>query len=112
MSEATEIRENEISEEDVELVIKFKKPYTFEGEKISEIDLSGLENITGNDMVQVNKGLVKQGVTPMLQEMQLEYAQLMAARVTGRPVEFFRNLSAKDSMKLKNTVSNFIYGEE
>lgn len=112
MSNTAETKENEISEEEVELVIKFKKPYNFEDETISEIDLSGLENITGNDMVQVNKALVKQGLTPMLQEMQLEYAQLMAARVTGRPVEFFKGLSAKHSMKLKNTVSNFIYGEE
>lgn len=44
--------------------------------------------------------------------MQLEYAQLMAARITGHPVEFFKGLSAKHSMKLKNTVSNFMYGEE
>ena len=112
MSEIKDIRENEISEEEVELVIKFKKPYNFEGKTISEIDLSGLENITGNDMVQVNKELSKLGQDPMLQEMQLEYAQLMAARVTGYPVEFFKKLSAKHSMKLKNTVSNFIYGEE
>ena len=112
MSQSTEIRENEISEEDVELVIKFKKPYKFEGKEIGEIDLSGLENITGNDMIQINKALSKQGQLPVLQEMQLEYAQEMAARITCYPVEFYKGFSAKDSMKLKNTISNFIYGEE
>ncbi len=112
MSDTVEIKKDEVSEEEVELVIKFKKPYKFEGKEISEIDLSGLENITGNDMVQVNKALSKQGQLPVLQEMQLEYAQEMAARVTGLPVEFFKGLSAKHSMKLKNTVSNFIHGEE
>ena len=104
MSQSTEIRENEISEEDVELVIKFKKPYKFEGKEIGEIDLSGLENITGNDMIQINKALSKQGQLPVLQEM--------AARITCYPVEFYKGFSAKDSMKLKNTISNFIYGEE
>lgn len=112
MSETTEIKTNEVKDEEIELVIKFKKPYQFEGKEISEIDLTGLENITGNDMVQVNKTLSRQGQVPMLQEMQLEYAQEMAARVTGMPVEFFKGLSAKHSMKLKNTVSNFMYGEE
>lgn len=112
MNETSEIKTSEVNDEEIELVIKFKKPYKFEGKEISEIDLTGLENITGNDMVQVNKTLSRQGQVPMLQEMQLEYAQEMAARVTGIPVEFFKVLSAKHSMKLKNTVSNFMYGEE
>lgn len=64
MSETSEIKTNEVKDEEIELVIKFKKPYKFEGKEISEIDLTGLEDITGNDMVQVNKELSKQGHVP------------------------------------------------
>lgn len=112
MSEPKNNKNAEIIDDENSLVIKFKKPYSFEGKDYDEIDLSGLENVTGNDMVQVNKILGKQGQLPVLQEMQLEYAQEMAARVTGMPVEFFKNFSMKDSIKLKNTVSNFMFGEE
>ena len=37
---------------------------------------------------------------------------MMAAQVTGMPIELFKALPAKASMKLKNIVTNFIYGEE
>jgi hypothetical protein len=100
------------SEEENTLVIELKKPYEFEGKSYDKIDLSGLENITGNDMIQVNRILEKQGQLPVLQEMKLEYAQEMASRITGYPVEFFKGLRAKDSIKLKNTISNFMFGED
>ncbi len=100
------------TDEPVELVLKFKKPYMFEGKVYTEIDLSGLENLTGEDMVKVNNTLVARGRLPVLQEMSLEYAQEMAAQVTGLPIEFFKGLPAKKSMRLKNTISNFIHGEE
>ena len=35
------------------LKIAFEKPYIFEGETYNEIDLSGLEDMTGNDFINV-----------------------------------------------------------
>lgn len=99
-------------DEPVDLVIKFKKPYEWEGKTYTEIDLSALERLTGEDMVEINNLLGSRGRLPVLQEMSLEYAQEMAAHVTGMPIEFFKGLPAKKSMKLKNIVSNFIHGEE
>ena len=99
-------------DEPVDLVIKFKKPYEWEGKTYTEIDLSALEKLTGEDMVEINNLLGSRGRLPVLQEMSLEYAQEMAAHVTGMPIEFFKGLPAKKSMKLKNIVSNFIHGEE
>lgn len=99
-------------DEPVEVVLKFNKPFVFEGVTYNEIDLSALENITGEDMIQVNRRLTAAGCAPFLQEMSLEYAQMMAAQVTGMPIELFKALPAKASMKLKNILTNFIYGEE
>ncbi|MBQ9229000.1 MAG: phage tail assembly protein [Eubacterium sp.] len=103
---------SEKQDEPVEVILKFKKPFVFEGVTYNEIDLSALENITGEDMIQVNRRLTADGCAPLLQEMSLEYAQMMAAQVTGMPIELFKALPAKASMKLKNIVTNFIYGEE
>lgn len=103
---------SENQDEPVEVILKFKKPFVFEGVTYNEIDLSALENITGEDMIQVNRRLTADGCAPLLQEMSLEYAQMMAAQVTGMPIELFKALPAKASMKLKNIVTNFIYGEE
>lgn len=103
---------SENQDEPVEVILKFKKPFVFEGVTYNEIDLSALENITGEDMIQVNRRLTADGCAPLLQEMSLEYAQMMAAQVTGMPIELFKALPVKASMKLKNIVTNFIYGEE
>ena len=103
---------SEEQDEPVEVILKFNKPFVFEGKTYNEIDLSALENITGEDMIQVNRRLTAAGCAPLLQEMSLEYAQMMAAQVTGIPIELFKALPAKASMKLKNIVTNFIYGEE
>ena len=35
----------------------------------------------------------------------------MAARVTGKPLEFFQQLPAREAVKLKNLVVGFLYGE-
>ena len=45
-------------------------------------------------------------------ETNLEYALIVAASATGRPVEFFRGLVPRDAMKIKNAVTSFFFGEE
>lgn len=106
------VTEPKEEKEEVEVILKFKKPYIFEGKEYTEVDLSALEDITGADMIKINTTLEKRGHLPVLQEMSLEYAQEIAAQVTGKPIEFFQGLPARHSMKLKNLVTNFIFGEE
>ena len=52
--------EAEDDEEEESLVIKLKKPYKFEGKEYTEIDLSGLEDLSAADMISVNKYLDRQ----------------------------------------------------
>lgn len=111
-NKVVEITKSEKSESENDLVLKFKTPYKFEGTTYEEIDLSGLENLSGADMIFVSAKLSRKGRIQVLQEMSLEYAQEISAVATGMPVEFFQGLGVKDSTKLKNTVTNFLYGEE
>lgn len=103
------------AEEDAEeenLILKFDKPYVFEGQTYTEVDLSGLESTTAADMTAVGRAVNKKmpGLNAATLEMNLEYAQFMAQRVTKKPLEFFTRLPSKEAMKLKGIVVGFLYG--
>ena len=53
------------TEDQEDLVLRFKKPYFFEGETYTEVDLSGLEDLSAADLCKVGK-MVKRstGWTP------------------------------------------------
>ena len=92
------------------LILKLSKIYNFEGESFSEIDLSKLEDMTAEDMIAAQKILTANGSISVMPENSLEFALIIASRATGHTVEFFRTLTMRDSMKLKNRVSGFIFG--
>ncbi|MCD8204721.1 MAG: phage tail assembly protein [Coprobacillus sp.] len=104
------------AEEDSEnpYLIKFDKPFTWEDKTYKEIDLSGLEDLTGQDMILVSRTIKKSGgnTDSAIPEASAEYAFLFAARATKMPVEFFQALPAKIALKVRVTVMNFFYGEE
>ena len=91
-------------------ILKLSKTYNFEGGTISELDLSSLEDMTAEDMIAAQKILTANGSISVMPENSLEFALIIASRDTGHPVEFFRTLTMRDSMKLKNRVSGFIFG--
>ena len=92
------------------LVFKFRKPYVFEGKEFLEVDLSGLENTTAADLSAVNKILSKSGTVSPVPEMSMDFAIYMAARVAHLPVEFFQRMPSREAIRLKNTVTGFLYG--
>ena len=93
-----------------ERVIDLGKPYKFEGQEYTEVDLSGMEDMTAGDLCAVAKLANRElGVTP-IPEMTLPYAMYMAARASHKPVEFFKGLPPVEAMKLKNLVTGFLYG--
>lgn len=111
-TEETSTAENGQENQEISLVLKFKKPYSFDGKQYTEVDLSGLEDATAKDLEAVGRIMEKQGkgMNPATMEMTMGYAQLLANRITGLPLEFFKNLPAKEAMALKTTVVGFLYG--
>ena len=102
-----------VENEEVDMVIKFKKPYYFEGKEYTEIDLSGMEDLTGADMIAINKIMSRgsAGINVM-PEVSIEYACYFAARAAKQPIEFFTNLPPKELMKVKNRVMGFLFGSD
>lgn len=102
--------EKEIKEAENKLVFELSKEYRFDGKPYKSVNLEGLENMTAEDMIAVNRCLTRSGNIDSLQETTLEYACEMAARCSDQPVEFYRGLPPKDAIKLKRFVANFFYG--
>lgn len=92
------------------LVLVFRKPYQFEGREYERLDLSGLEDVTAADLAAVGKLVAKQGVVTPMPEMTMEYTMALAARVAKLPMEFFNALPARETIRLKNLVTGFLYG--
>ena len=106
--EGTEDGENTEPED---LVLRFAKPYKFGGMEYTEVDLSGLEDVTAGVLENVGKIVAKKnpGMNPALQEMSLTFCTYLAQRVAKLPLEFFTGLPAKEAIKLKALVTNFLY---
>lgn len=99
--------------DETNMLIKFKKPYRFEGKEYTEIDLSGMDDLTGADMIAINKIMSRSSVgIDVMPEVSAEYACYFAARSAKQPVEFFMNLPPKELMKVKNRVMGFLFGSD
>lgn len=116
--EAMQAAQAEAGTEDAEdtepedLVLRFGEPYKFGGQEYTEVDLSGLEDVTAGVLENVGKIAAKKnpGMNPALQEMSLTFCTYLAQRVAKLPLEFFTGLPAKEAIKLKAMVTNFLYG--
>ncbi len=97
------------------LFIKLHSPYEFEGKQYKSIDLRGLRDWTCNDVVQLTKqftratGGTDDPMNAILPEANPEYVEYAAAKATGLPLEFFKNLPAQESGKLKVAIISFFH---
>ncbi len=98
---------NEVTVVEEKVICKFGNIYTFEGKEISEVDLTGMENVTAADMIAVNRIMALSGASPVSQEFTMEYALQMAARVSKLPYEFYERVSMADAFKVRNMVQSF-----
>lgn len=96
-------------------VIKFKKPYNFEGDVFNEIDLN-LDTLTGTDIESAEMQFMTQNPkiamqTP-LKEMSKGFQSVIAAKASKQPVEFFKQLPAADYVKVTTRVQTFLLAGE
>ena len=93
----------------MDLNIKLTKPYVFEDNTYTEIDLTALENLNTNQLVEAERRFERGGGVSTLKEFDMKYACIVSSIATNKPVEFFLNLPARDGINLKNKVSAFFY---
>ena len=104
-AEETEIEEND-------LIVVFKNPFTYEGETYKQVDLTGVENMTGAQLCAAQRMYAKTGSVAMSPELDPNYSCIVAHMVTKLPVEFFKALPAKELGKIKRAISGFFYSDD
>lgn len=91
-------------------IIRLKKPVSHMGMQIESLDLTGLDDMTLDDMARIYSIYDEMGGTgTVMQESTLLFAKLTAQHLTGLPLEVLGNLSARDAIVLKNRVYRFFY---
>lgn len=106
----------EAKTDDDDLFVKFRKPYTFEGKTYEGLDMSGLEDLSGQDLRNIESmaarfGSLEENVNPM-RETSISYALAAAMQVTGQPMEFFNRLPFRDMLLIKYTFEGFMFAED
>ena len=92
------------------LILKLSDPFDFEEEKgIKQLDLSGLATLTAMDICAVSDKMLEKGYSGQMMELTPNYCLLIAARALGKPWEYCNKMSARDTIKLKNFITNFLY---
>lgn len=97
---------------DEERTLELTRAYAFEGETISSLDFSGLEEINAESIIRANNIMVRAGTVAVVPENSMHFALIIAADATGLPIEFFKKLKPRDAIKVKNIVTHFFYGED
>ncbi len=116
MEEITEEEETEgmeeITEEENPLIVKFTKPYSYEGKTYEEIDLTNIENMSGAQLCVAQRMYAKTGSVAMSPELDPNYSCIVAHLVTKLPVEFFKKITAKDLGRVKRAISGFFFNAD
>ena len=87
--------------------IKLTKALKHKGQEILTLDLP-LEDLTGNDLIEVEKQLVQSGEVPIVTDFNRVYLVNVASRAAHIPVEILKFAGAKDFTRITNEVRNFL----
>ena len=87
--------------------IQLKKAITHKGQELHVLDMP-LEDLTGNDLIEIEKQLVQSGEVPIVTDFNRVYLINVAAKATHIPVEILKFTGARDFTRITNEVRNFL----
>lgn len=112
MSEEKSIHtaENVEETEQESRVIALTKPYKFEGQEYTTIDLTGLDKLTVKDAIDSQRQLFneREMAAAMLCETTTAFARAIAARAAELPIEFFKLLPLGGNRKVVAAVREYM----
>jgi hypothetical protein len=88
--------------------VVFAKTYVFEGKEYKCINLSRINDLTGDDLLAADRVYASSGQFSPMPEMSLAYTLAIASSATYLPLEFYHKLPAKEALKVKNKVISFL----
>ena len=87
-------------------VITFSRPYLFERTEYTEIDLSGVEALTVQDVIDAQREVFNEKETAAMTvcETTTAFTRKLASRASGLPIEFFKLAPRRISRRVVATV--------
>lgn len=92
-----------------EKTIELSRTYRYEGEEISSLHFTRLEDVTAENMIRANNIMMNTGTSVVVPENTLYFALIIAADTTGLPIEFFKQLKPKDAMVVRQFITNYFF---
>ena len=95
-----------------EVAVKFEKPYKFEGKEYTEIDLSGIEKMTVSDLIDIQKELMSEAASSFVMETTASFAQVMATKASGKPVELFKLMPRGKIKQVQTAILKYLNADQ
>ena len=95
-----------------EIAVKFEKPYKFEGKEYTEIDLSGIEKMTVSDLIDIQKELMSEAASSFVMETTASFAQVMATKASGKPVELFKLMPRGKIKQVQTAILKYLNADQ
>lgn len=95
-----------------EITVKFEKPYKFEGKEYTEIDLSGIEKMTVSDLIDIQKELMSEAASSFVMETTASFAQVMATKASGKPVELFKLMPRGKIKQVQTAILKYLNADQ
>ena len=95
-------------------IVMFKRPYLFERKEYASVDLGGPDKLTVQDAIDVQRQLFGQQevAASLLTETTTAFAQALATRASGKPVEFFKLMKKQFYRPVFRYVREYVMGVE
>lgn len=108
--EPVSVENTKVKEDAKKIVIELSKPYVFEDREYKQIDLSGLDEMTIKDAIDIQKQLFeeKQTGAMILTETSTAFARKVAAKASGLQIEFFQFMPRNISRAVQRTVMSYL----
>lgn len=87
--------------------IIFAKPFTYEGKTYEKLAID-LESLTGQDLIDAEKGARMMGDKNIMLEASKSYQAVIAGKAAKVPTELILALPAKEFSKITTLVQNFL----
>lgn len=92
------------------VVLKFDKPYIFEGVEYKELDMTSYNDLTGKQLFEAEQRYTSVRQSPIGMEHTFAFACALGAIALSKPIEFFSNLPIAEATAFKNYSICFLQG--
>ena len=97
-------------EDEKSLIVRFAKPYIFEGKSYDCVDLNGIKQLKVEDAVDAQLRLFTENevAAALVSETTTAFARMIAAKASGLPIEFFKIMPIGSMKRVARKIREYL----